>query len=134
MYQRAATGMPGSETALEEVMCHVLGDLIAAGLVAKIADDVYIGGQSPDDLLHNWKAFLFAMKKLKKSPTVSCKDHHCSKEHDHPGLGVEGRNHYGTATPRSCPGLLSSSNNRHLYEPTGFSHECFHAVLKSLVP
>ncbi len=108
VYQRAAMGMPSSETALEELMCRVLGDLIIVAGSATIADDVYIGWQSPDDLLHNWKAFLFAMEK--NSVRLSA-DHHCSKEHDHPWLGVEGRNHYDTATSRCCPGFLSSSNN-----------------------
>ena len=32
-------GMPGSETALEEIMCRVLGDLLQEGIVAKLADD-----------------------------------------------------------------------------------------------
>ena len=35
------TGMPGSETALEELMCPVLGDLLEEGIVTKIADDLY---------------------------------------------------------------------------------------------
>ena len=36
-------GMPGSETALEEMMCRVLGDFIEEGFVAKLAD----GGRYP---------------------------------------------------------------------------------------
>ena len=43
VYIRGAMGMPGSETALEELMCRVLGDLLE-GVVAKIADDLYCGG------------------------------------------------------------------------------------------
>ncbi len=35
VYARCAMGMPGSETALEEVMCRVLGDLLEEGIVAK---------------------------------------------------------------------------------------------------
>ena len=47
VYARSAIGMPGSETALEELMCRVLG------VVAKITDDVYCGADSPEELLHN---------------------------------------------------------------------------------
>ena len=37
VYVRSAMGMPGSETALEELTCRVLGHLV----VPKIADDLY---------------------------------------------------------------------------------------------
>ena len=47
VYACSAMDMPGSETALEELMCRVLGDLIHEGVVAKIADDVYCGADSP---------------------------------------------------------------------------------------
>ena len=43
VYTRCAMGMPGSETALEELMSRVLGDMIQGGCVAKIADDLYVG-------------------------------------------------------------------------------------------
>ena len=41
IYTRCAMGMPGSETALEEHMCRVLGDCIQDGVVVKLADDLY---------------------------------------------------------------------------------------------
>ncbi|CAB4013223.1 Retrovirus-related Pol poly from transposon opus [Paramuricea clavata] len=41
VYVCSAMGMPGSETALEELMCRVLGKLLQAGAVAKLADDLY---------------------------------------------------------------------------------------------
>ena len=47
-------GMPGSETALEELTCRILGDLVQQGVVAKLADDLYVGGNTPSDLLDNW--------------------------------------------------------------------------------
>ena len=47
VYARSAIGMPGSETALEELMSRVLG------VVAKIANDVSCGADSPEELLHN---------------------------------------------------------------------------------
>ena len=63
VYVRSAMGMPGSETALEEVMCRVLGPLLQDESVAKIADDLYCGGNTPQELLHNWKRVLHALNK-----------------------------------------------------------------------
>ena len=51
VYRRSAMGMPGSETALEEMMCHVLGDLQQEGIVVKLADDLYCGGNTHEELL-----------------------------------------------------------------------------------
>lgn len=45
-YTRCAMGMPGSETALEELMCHVLGDFVQEGFEAELADDLYCGANS----------------------------------------------------------------------------------------
>ena len=56
-------GMAGSKTALEELMSRVLGDLLKEGIVAKIADDLYCGGNSPSKLLSNWKKVLQALHK-----------------------------------------------------------------------
>ena len=63
LYARCAMGMPGSETALEELMCRVLGDLHQEGIVAKLADDLYCGGDTEDELLHNWRRVLSALDK-----------------------------------------------------------------------
>ena len=63
VFVRSAMGMPGSETALEEVMCRVLGPLLRDGSVAKIADDLYCDGNTPQELLHNWKRVLHALHK-----------------------------------------------------------------------
>ena len=60
---RSAMGMPGSETALEELMCRVLGELLQAGAVAKLADDLYCGGNTPAELLDNWTKLLSALHK-----------------------------------------------------------------------
>ena len=54
-------GIPGSKTALEEVICRVLGPLLQDGSVAKIADDMYCGGNIPLELLCNWKKVLQAL-------------------------------------------------------------------------
>ena len=61
VYARCAMGMPGSETPLEELMCRVLGDLLQEGVVIKLADDLYCGGNSPQELLHNWSRVLDAL-------------------------------------------------------------------------
>lgn len=63
VYTRSAMGMPGSETALEELMSTVLGDLIQQGTVVKIADDLYCGGDTPDELLQNWENILTALER-----------------------------------------------------------------------
>ena len=61
VYTRCAMGMPGSETALEELMCRVLGDLLQDGVVTKLADNLYCGGNSPQELLHNCSRVLDAL-------------------------------------------------------------------------
>ena len=56
-------GMPGSETCLEELMSRILGDLIQQGRVAKIADDLYVGGNTPEEALFNYACVLQALSK-----------------------------------------------------------------------
>ena len=63
VYTRSAMGMPGSETALEELMCRVLGDLLQDGVVATIGNDLYCGGDTPEQLLANWHHVLEARYK-----------------------------------------------------------------------
>jgi len=76
VYTRCAMGMPGSETCLEELMSRVLGDLIQEGSVAKIADDLYCGGDSPEEALETWARILSALKnnnlRLAAHKTVVC--------------------------------------------------------------
>ena len=76
VYTRCAMGMPGSETALEELMCRVLGDLLVEGVVVKLADDLYCGADTPDALLHNWSRVLQALAvnglHLSPSKTIVC--------------------------------------------------------------
>uniref|UniRef100_A0A8W8NMM5 Reverse transcriptase/retrotransposon-derived protein RNase H-like domain-containing protein n=1 Tax=Magallana gigas TaxID=29159 RepID=A0A8W8NMM5_MAGGI len=63
--------MPGSETALEELTCRVLGHLVQKGVVAKIADDLYCGGHTPEELLHNWERVLIALHKCSLNLSAS---------------------------------------------------------------
>ena len=53
VYTRSARGMPGSETCLEELMSRVQGDLIQEGCVWNITDDLYVGGNTPIEVLDN---------------------------------------------------------------------------------
>ena len=63
IYCRAAMGMPGSTENLDELMSRVLGDLLHAGFIAKISDDIYVGGNSDAELLSNWIKLLQAFRK-----------------------------------------------------------------------
>lgn len=71
VYTRCAMGMPGSETALEELMCRVLGDHLQDGIVAKLADDLYCGGNSPQELFENWERVLQSLQKCNLSLSPS---------------------------------------------------------------
>ena len=42
-------GILDFQTALEQMLSHILGDLIASGQVAKNADDLYRGGNSREE-------------------------------------------------------------------------------------
>ena len=61
VYVRSAMGMPGSETALEELMRRILGHLLQEEIVIKIADNLYCGGNTSYELLENWKKVLQAL-------------------------------------------------------------------------
>ena len=58
LYARAAMGMPGSSEWLDELCSRVLGDLLMKRVVLIIADDMYVGGKSIEDLLCNWSLLL----------------------------------------------------------------------------
>ena len=70
VYQRTAMGMPGSEVALEELLSLVLGDCIRDEIVARLADDLCIGGQTIPELMQNYRRVLSLLAKanLKLSP------------------------------------------------------------------
>ena len=57
-YLRAAMGMPGSESALDELLSRVLGDLIEIGSVQRLADDLYIGSDDVSSLYTAWEKVL----------------------------------------------------------------------------
>ena len=74
VYVVAVQGLPGSSEVLEEVLCAVLGELVKEGVVAKIADDLTVGGGSIENLFYNWTRVLDALArnglKLKGPKTV----------------------------------------------------------------
>lgn len=71
IYTRSAMGMPGSEAALEEIMSRVLGSCMLEGYTAKVADDLYIGGDTVEELLQHWQTVLshLSQANIKLSPT-----------------------------------------------------------------
>ena len=58
IYQTAAMGMPGSEVALSELTSLLFGALRQEGILEILMDDIYIGGNSPNELLQNWRRVL----------------------------------------------------------------------------
>ena len=58
VYCVACQGLPGSSEWLEELLSLLFGSMIQDGWVAKVADDLYIGGNSFDHLFDNWSQVL----------------------------------------------------------------------------
>ncbi len=100
VYLVSAQGMPGSSETLEEMMCTVLGSLIQEGCVAKIADDLYVGGDSLNSLYENWSRVLNALRlnglTLKSNKTVIAPTH----------LQILGWN-WNNGTISACPHRIS---------------------------
>lgn len=55
MYTRAMR-MP--ELALKELMHPLLADNLQTGIIAKLADNLYYGVNSPDKILENWSSIM----------------------------------------------------------------------------
>ena len=76
VYTRAVMGLPGSESALEQLMSKVLGDLMVEGCVVKLADDLYAGANTTTELNSVWEKVLEALhnNNLRLSPnkTIIC--------------------------------------------------------------
>ena len=79
VYAQSAMGMPGPEIALKNFMSWVLGDLLKDGIVAKFTDDLYWAGNSPGELLLNWKKVLQSCIQNDHQPSV----------HNNTRLGLE---------------------------------------------
>ena len=61
IYVVAVQGLPGSSEVLEEMLCAVLGEFVKEGFVAKIADDLSVGGNTVEELYQNWARVLDAL-------------------------------------------------------------------------
>lgn len=76
VYCRCAMGLPGSESALEELMCKLLGPLLQSGHVVKLADDMYIGANEVSTLHGVWSTLLSILDKcglgLSACKTIVC--------------------------------------------------------------
>lgn len=72
VYIRCTMGMPGSETALEELMCRIVGNLLMEEYVTKLADLYCI----EDLLLSVWHRVLATLSlanlRLSTSKTIIC--------------------------------------------------------------
>ena len=71
VYNVGCMGLPGVEVALEELTCLILGTLVKEGKVCKLADDLFIGGSTPEELKENFQLVLqkFLENNIKLSPT-----------------------------------------------------------------
>ena len=71
VYNVGCMGLPGVEVALEELTCLLLGDLVMDNKVAKLADDLFVGGDTPEELFENFEIVLHRMleSNIKLSPT-----------------------------------------------------------------
>ena len=61
VYCVACQGLPGSSEWLEELLSLLFGSLIQEGWVAKVADDLYVGGNSFEHLFDNWSQVLLIL-------------------------------------------------------------------------
>merc|ERR1711951_113737 len=62
VYTRAAMGMPGSEVALKELTSALFGHLQRENVLSILMDDIYVGANTIEDLLSNWKQLLSICK------------------------------------------------------------------------
>ena len=51
-------GLRNMSEFLEELMSRIFGDYIMEGFMAKDADDLFIGGETIEELLQNWEKTL----------------------------------------------------------------------------
>ena len=76
VYTRGAMGLPGTEVALEELTCRLFGHLVKQGKLAKIADDVFMGANSVQELYETFAEVLEICAannlKLSAKKTIIC--------------------------------------------------------------
>ena len=71
VYNVGCMGLPGVEVALEELTSLILGDMVKEGKVAKLADDLFVGASTPEELVINFEQFLHRLLEcnIKLSPS-----------------------------------------------------------------
>ena len=71
IYNVGSMGLPGVESALEELTCLLFGDMVKEGKVCKLADDLIVGGNTIDELLEHFSKVLHKLHQnnLKLSPS-----------------------------------------------------------------
>ncbi len=64
-------GMPGSSEVLHGLTSRILGDYVQEGFVIAIDDDIFVGGNTVNEILTNWAKVLerFAINNLSLSAT-----------------------------------------------------------------
>ena len=76
VYLRSAMGMPGSSEFLQELTSRVFGDLVKEGIVSIIADDLFVGGNTVDEIFNHWLIVLSRLQEnnltLSSTKTVIC--------------------------------------------------------------
>ena len=76
LYQRAVMGLPGSEASLECLLSRILGDIMMRGSAVKLADDLYVGADTVEQLMNIWYEVLRLMElnglRLSPAKTVIC--------------------------------------------------------------
>ena len=79
IYLVASQGLPGSSEWLEELLCLLFGEKVQKGEVAKVADDLLVGGNTIEELYCNWAEVLDILKKnglrLKPPKTIIAPTH-----------------------------------------------------------
>ena len=76
VYTRSVMGLPGSESALEELLSRIFGDLIKEGKMVKVADDLFLGSKNTESLAKIYDEVLSRLQqnglKLSSSKTRIC--------------------------------------------------------------
>ena len=58
VYTVGCMGLPGTEVALEELTCLLFGHLVQQGKLVKLADDLFMGGDTPAEVLATFEEVL----------------------------------------------------------------------------
>lgn len=68
--RRSGQGLLGQSEELDELLCKVLGPEMSNGIVARLADDLYVGGVDPQQTADNYKTVLAKLQaaNIKISP------------------------------------------------------------------